>query len=303
MKRIISLFFFSILFYSCDTLLKVFQEEDLLERPPAKRCADCHKNIYEQWTNSRHSLSWMSESYKKATENYRKTKCFSCHIPYEIKIEEKPKWREKHKEDGINCVSCHFREKTKSMHGPYHVFSPPHPSTEDKNYKTSKICSGCHQETYKQWIASKSNKQCQECHMPAKKGSLIQKFPFEYLHFPKDIHNHAFPTGIAKDNDFILNVEKNTKSIKVHIKNTGIPHNLPTADNGKPKLYLTVIFYKDNKEVYKDFEMFFPKKALPFNKDYVVEFLSPAHFNGIKIILERKLSWKKKREKILEKKF
>ena len=303
MRKIISLFLFSILFYSCDSLFKVFQEEDLLERPPAKRCADCHRDIYNQWKESRHSLSWISEGYKKATQNYKKTKCFSCHIPYEIKIEEKPHWRKKHREDGINCVSCHFKDETKSMHGPYDVFSPPHPSTEDKTYKTSKICSGCHQETYKQWLVSKSEKQCQDCHMHAKKGSLIQKFPFEYLHFLKDVHNHSFPTGIAKDNDFLIKVEKNQTSIKVYITNTGIPHNIPTADNGKPKLYLTAVFYKDGKEIYRDFEMFFPKKSLAYNREYISEFISVEPFDKIKIILERKLSWEKKREKILEKEF
>ena len=303
MKRIISVFLLSFLFYSCDSLFKVFQEDDLLERPPAKRCADCHKNIYDQWKNSRHSLSWVSEGYKKSTENYRKVKCFSCHIPYEIKVSEKPKWREKHREDGINCVACHFKDETKSMHGPYDVFSPPHPSTEDKTYKISKICSGCHQETYKQWALAKSDRNCQDCHMPAKKGSLIQKFPFEYMHLPKYVHNHSFPTGKAKDKDFFIKVEKGKHIARVKIKNIGIPHNLPTADNGKPKIYLSILFIKDGKEIYKDSEMFFPRKALKYNEEYIATFYSPEDFNKVKIILERKLSWKKEREKILEKEF
>ncbi len=300
MIKIISIFILSFLFYSCENIFTIFREEDLLKRPPSKRCSDCHKEIYNQWKKSRHSKSWISSGYKKATQNYSKTKCFSCHIPYEIKVGEKPEVREKHREEGVNCVACHFKEETMSMHGPYDVFSPPHPSTEDKNYMNSKICSGCHEKTYRQWELSKDNRQCQDCHMPGKKGSLIQKFPFEYLHLPKTVHSHIFLAGKASAEDIKINIFKIDKGIKISIENTGIPHNLPTADNGKPKVYLTVVFLKDKKEVYRDGEMFFPKFSLVYKEKYENIYISPNKFDSVKIILERKLSWQKKKEKILE---
>ncbi len=266
MKKIISLFFLTVLLYGCDFISNIFLEKDLLQRPEAKRCGDCHRDIYNQWKNSRHSLSWVSEDYKKRTNHYSKTKCFSCHIPYEIKIGEKPEFREKNKEDGINCVSCHFKDGTKSMHGPYDVFSPPHPSTYDPNYSMADICSGCHQKTYKQWKSTNTEKNCQDCHMPAKKGSLIQKFPFEYLHLPKDVHNHSFPVGRAGKDDISVKIQKKDKKLYIYLLNKGIPHNLPTADNGKPKIYLSVMFYKNNLPINKQMEIFFPAKPLPYKR-------------------------------------
>ncbi len=300
MKRIISLLFASFLFSGCESFFKIFQEEDLLKRPEAKRCGECHKNIYNQWKDSRHSKSWISEGYRKVTNNYRKTKCFNCHIPYEIKIGEKPDFREKHRDDGINCVSCHFREDTKSMHGEYDVFSPPHPSTKDINYSTSKICSGCHQKTYKQWEETGVRKECQDCHMPSKTGSLIQKFPFEYLHRKKEVHNHSFPTGIIKEQDIQIDAEKLGRKLFITIKNVSIPHNIPTADNGKPKLYLTVIFKEKDDEVYIDRYMFTPKDPVFYKKERVLTFKSFENFDSVDIILERKLSHQKIKEKILE---
>ncbi len=136
--------------------------------------------------------------------------------------------------------------------------------------------------------------------MPSKKGSLIQKFPFQYLHFPKDVHNHSFPTGKADKKDILLEVKKVKRKLLVKIKNLGIPHNLPTADNGKPKVYLTVIFIKDGIDINRQKEMFFPKKAIPYKKEISITFRTPKNFDSVKILLERKLSWKKKKEVLLE---
>ncbi|MGC9081235.1 hypothetical protein [Sulfurihydrogenibium sp.] len=36
---------------SCDKVKDVFQEKDILQRPVAKRCSECHENIYNQVEN------------------------------------------------------------------------------------------------------------------------------------------------------------------------------------------------------------------------------------------------------------
>lgn len=123
---------------SCEKGLELFQEKDLLERPTSKRCAECHENIYNQFKESRHAMSWISPEFKRGSESCSKEKCLSCHAPYEITINEKPKLRDVHRENGV--VACHFRDSTKSMHGPYDVFSPPHPSTQDLTYTKAEIC-------------------------------------------------------------------------------------------------------------------------------------------------------------------
>ncbi|RMD47109.1 MAG: hypothetical protein D6834_01445 [Aquificota bacterium] len=303
-KKISFLFLFSFLLFSCDEKNKfwsLFQEKDLLKHPTAKRCAECHQEIYNQWKSSRHSKSWISEYYKRATNNYSKTKCLSCHSPLEMSISKKPEFRDFHKEDGINCVSCHYFSKDNAIHGPYDVFSPPHPSTEDKHFKQSIMCASCHKETYKQWKETGSSKTCQSCHMtPIKKMKLIQKFPFQYFHFAKNVYNHSFPAKKATKNDLDIKVKKDKDTIELHVTNKGIPHNLPTADNGKPKLYVKIETYKNNSPLESFQKIITPKYSLKYNKEKILEFITFEDFNKVKIKIYRKLSWQKQKELIKE---
>ena len=294
---------FAPLIFSCESLEKVaynlFLEEDLLKRPKAKRCADCHQKIYDQWKNSRHSLAWISEHFKKSTNNYSKVKCLSCHAPYEIEVLEKPKLRDFHREDGINCVSCHFKDKTNSMHGPYDVFSPPHYSTKDENYIKSEICAGCHKETYKQWKNASVKDSCQVCHMPSKKDNLIQKFPFYLFHRKKEVHNHSFPVLKASQEDISVKIKKEKDSITVYIKNEKIPHNLPTADQGKPKWYVKLKLYRNKQIIYEDQNMITHKEGIPYKEEREIQFYIYDDYDNAEVEIYRKLSWSSKKEKIL----
>ncbi len=302
--RIILILIATVMITACNNF-NPFLEEDLLKRPKAKRCADCHKKIYDQWKDSRHFHSWNSETFKRSSQNYSKVKCLSCHAPYEIKVGEKPELRNFHREDGINCASCHFKDETKSMHGPYKVFSPPHPSKQDLTYTKSEICSGCHQETYKEWKKTGSENSCQSCHMPSKKDKIIQKFPFDLFHSKKDLHNHSFPVLKASEKDLEIKISKEDEStILVTITNKTVPHNLPTADQGKPKFYVTVEFYKDDNKIDEDSQLILHKgdEAFVYQKPKTLEFTTFEEYNSISIKIERKLSWKKKRELIFFKK-
>ena len=302
MKRLVFLPL-ALLFIGCDSIQDIFLEEDLLHKPEAKRCGDCHKNIYNQWKDSRHSKSWVSEEYRKKTENYKKTKCFSCHIPYQVDPLKEPEYRNKHREDGINCVACHFKDETNAIHGEYDVFSPPHPSKQDLSYTKSEICAGCHKKTYQQWKKASVEKQCQNCHMPAKKGSLIQKFPFEYLHLPKEVHDHSFPVPVPDRKSFDIEIVMEKDTVNILITNNKIPHSVPTADNGKPKYYLTVEFIKDGKVVQRETEMITSKNPFEYKVKKDLQFFVFEDFKSLKIILERKLSWERKKKKILEERF
>lgn len=285
---------------SCEQIKSVFEEEDLLKRPVAQRCSDCHQEIYKQWKSSRHAVAWTSPEFKRASENYSKEKCLSCHAPYEITVHEKPKLREANLSDGINCVSCHFRDSTKSMHGPYEVFSPPHPSTQDSLYTKAEICSGCHQETYKQWKSAGVDKNCQSCHMPPEKGKLIQKFPFDMFHASKEVHHHGFAVPTPKSDAFRVEVARNTESVSVFITNLKVPHNVPTADHGNPKYYVDIFLVKNGQTVYSDGQTISKKEALLPKQTLELRFSVKNEFDKIKVKLSRKLSWEEKPKKVAE---
>ena len=287
-----------VLLLGCGPFEEVFVEEDLLERPPAKRCSDCHTQIYKEWLKSRHAKAWTSEHFRKESENYTKTKCLPCHAPHQVDPLKKPLLRAEFREDGVSCVACHFKEETRSMHGPLKVWSPPHPSKKDTSYLKSQFCAGCHQETFKEWKRTKTDKTCQSCHMPSLgKEDLIQKFPFYLFHLAKPRTSHEFPTLKVKGEDIRLEL----KGSSLLLTNTGVPHNLPTADQGNPKLYLIAkVTYKDGstKTVRR---IFSPqaKNALPYGTPRVVR-LPAGEIERVDVKLFRKLSWQKEKELIKE---
>ena len=67
-----------------ETALELVREKELLERPDAKSCSECHEGIYKAWKESRHSVSWISKTYVEASENHSKEKCLACHIPESV---------------------------------------------------------------------------------------------------------------------------------------------------------------------------------------------------------------------------
>ncbi len=290
-----------ILFAFISSCGDVFVEKDLLQRPQAKRCSDCHAEIFKEWEKSRHAMAWKSEKFRLESEEYTKTKCFSCHAPHQVDPEIKPSLRAEFREDGVSCVACHFKEQTKAMHGPHKVWSPPHPSKQDLNYTKAFFCAGCHQETYKEWHLTKVQKSCQDCHMPSMGDKrLVQKFPFEYFHSKKPRHDHSFPVGIAKSEDIQIELER-TENLRLKITNVGVPHNLPTADQGDPKLYIIMDADLPNGESSRIVRVlsYQAKNALVYGVPKYIE-LPWLEVKSLRVSLQRRLSWKEERERIKE---
>ena len=296
--RFLFLFLFLIALTGCEKINEIFLEEDLLQRPPAKRCADCHAKIYEAWKESRHAKAWISAHFKQESENYSKLKCLSCHAPHQVDPLEKPLLRVERRHEGVNCVACHFKEETKAMHGPYKVWSPPHPSKEDKNYTKSEICAGCHRETYKEWKLARVQTTCQQCHMKVKDITwIMDKFPFLLFHTRKPLHDHTFPAGKATPKD--LKTFLTEKGLK--IVNVGIPHNLPTADQGNPKLYIIAEVYYQNgkKRVIRKILSPQSNTALRYLEPYNIKIPKYEEVEKVVLKIYRRLAWKKERELIL----
>ncbi len=282
----------------CERLETVFVEEDLLQRPPAKRCSDCHTDIYREWKKSRHFHAWTSENFRVESENYAKVKCLSCHAPHQVDPEKKPLLRAEFREDGVSCVACHFKEETRSMHGPLKVWSPPHPSRQDLSYTKSTFCAGCHRETYKEWKMAKVEKSCQSCHMPSLgKRDLIQKFPFYLFHLAKPRTSHEFPSLKAGPED----VEVRLEAGKLILTNVGVPHNLPTADQGDPRLYLLaeITYANGRKRIVRKLLSPQSKTALAYKEPKEIR-IPPAEVKEVRVKLLRKLAWSEERELIKE---
>lgn len=282
-----------------ESLKKLLHEADLLENAEAKDCSKCHKTIYEAWKKSRHSQAWIDEIYIKDSDNRSKEKCLPCHIPQVVRAGIKPDPRTWVRDDGVYCVPCHVVDK--EMNGPYDLFAPPHPTRQNPEYRKAKICGTCHQKTLKEWEATGTEKTCQTCHMPRSDDRrLTQKFPFSLLHSKKSVADHRFPHGEIEKDDLKFEARVEDGAVVVVLQNMAIPHQVPTAENGDPRLYLYVLLYDASaQEVDRYKEIFAPQQetALPFGKKMEFRYPLPTGTTA-DVSLQYQPAWAKEKSEL-----
>lgn len=115
-------------------------------------CANCHKDIFENWTSTRHAQAFSSPIFQRDWSKLaQQTACLQCHTtgfnPEEGTFAEA----------GVTCEACH---------GP---FQPRHPAEPMARKTDADLCSTCHKTTTDEWRASPHHNagvQCQACHNP-----------------------------------------------------------------------------------------------------------------------------------------
>ncbi|MFN3599738.1 MAG: hypothetical protein ACK4VK_08420, partial [Aquificaceae bacterium] len=124
-----------------------------------------------------------------------------------------------------------------------------------------------------------------------------------YFHTKKPRHDHSFPTGKAKPEDLAIEVERG-ETLRLKVINVGIPHNLPTADQGDPKLYIIISALLPTGESSRIVKVlsYQAKNALVYKEPTYIE-LPWAEVKALEVLIQRKLSWKEEREDIVKKEF
>jgi hypothetical protein len=280
--------------------LELVRDQEILKRPPAKKCSECHKNIFKAWKESRHSVSWLSETFIEASENRSKEKCLPCHIPQSVQG-EKPEPRTDLRDEGIYCVSCHFINN--KMHGPYDLLAPPHPTFRNPDYVRSNFCSSCHQKTFKEWKATQIEDTCQDCHMPRKKGRLTQKTGLNLLHKKRWVADHSFLHGKITEKDVVFKATWEENFFNISLENQTIPHFVPTADNGDPRLYVYIKFFNGKEEVDNAKEIIAPQQetALPYNKKIYYRYRLFDAVSKAVVKLKYQPAWSKEKTEVFSK--
>ena len=97
-----------------DPHAEVFSEDDF---PSASKCADCHRQIYDEWSSSNHAYAGISPMFHKFEQKINDLAptisnfCVRCHMSVGTTLGEDrfaPLWeRSQVSREGVTCVSCH----------------------------------------------------------------------------------------------------------------------------------------------------------------------------------------------------
>ncbi|MCB9881748.1 MAG: hypothetical protein H6834_08160 [Planctomycetes bacterium] len=231
----------------------IFEDESLTrtgaDTPSSATCGHCHMRQYEEWSASTHALAYANEAFRQASDDYRLGDCLGCHAPDSVFDGRNLHARDVHRDEGVNCVSCHFQDG--AMQGPleHTSFVEPHPlGSPNPTYRSSQFCGTCHVRALQQVEASpeEGRKTCQECHMPeitrtvTQADDLIGKI-FVAMEEDKAQRRHTFHLDAVQDLDeaFDLVIEPALQGLRVVLENH-LPHSVPTGSFGTRRVQLHV---------------------------------------------------------------
>lgn len=194
-------------------------------------CQDCHAEIYAEWKESQHAISWTNPAVRALSNDFANQDCIDCHAPRPVfvtGIGERVLPRTARRHEGVDCLSCH-QLPDGSMAGtradPRAACRP----VEKLELTRPDFCSGCHNqhETVDQWRASKwpdRDKDCLACHMPYIDGD------------PNKRRDHRFPGGnvLAMVKDAVeLRGRREGDGWIIELENVNAGHAFPTDERSR----------------------------------------------------------------------
>jgi hypothetical protein len=176
---------------------------------PAFICEDCHIEVYDRWTGSRHAASFNNPLFRNSLDKVLETapgygrKCFFCHGPTATVPEGSMRAGRTVKE-GVTCDFCHtvyaarlsdefprYLNSPGTKRGPVEGAVSTHHEAEFSHLsQDSKLCAGCHEfknqhnvgilttgSEWKESSYSDDGVHCQNCHLPQpyRKVRLLRK--------------------------------------------------------------------------------------------------------------------------------
>lgn len=235
----------------------------------AKSCKNCHKEVYQNWFNSRHRVSFTNELYQESHKREPRNWCINCHAPLikpngiQSKLEDRIL-----KEEGISCNVCHVREK-KILVEKLPILKEKkyfHEYKLEKKYGDRNFCADCHQFNFPTIESARNDKNFHysKLEMQNTLNEFNSSF-FNNLGECKTCHleaysknTHSFFGGHSKNKlseSIELEIEKITETkISIKIIGIGIAHSFPTGDlfrtlrlkliEPKSKKFITEIYLK-----------------------------------------------------------
>lgn len=194
----------------------------------SKQCADCHREVYDEWFGSHHQIAYENPEVRKLSDDFRNKECQACHLPrpiVETGLLERTLPRITRPDEGVDCLTCHLGPggrivgTTASDLGCMPI--------ADRRHMGVELCQTCHNQhqTTDQWRASAwpaKGFDCNTCHMP----ETVRKDG-------KRGRGHVYPGAhdvemLRKAGDFRMRVEDG--KVVLELENVYAGHNFPTEE-------------------------------------------------------------------------
>jgi hypothetical protein len=288
----------------------------------SKDCRECHEEIYDHWKNAMHSMSIEDPIFKASfmeayfnTAGEAKYNCLRCHAPVAL-INNDYDLKNEITKEGVSCDFCHSIKKVNLNNkdnpfefetgdikwGPLsNVDSPAHSTEPSPLFKSSELCSGCHEYvndkgvkilgTFSEWKASPyaaEGTHCQDCHMPLIPGKIVK--PEIKTSSQKQINLHAISAGhsteqlrkaisvdiktVNREGDFIEVIVDVTNTGSGHMVPTGIPARklilyvelrAPNEYFSQQRVYQRILVDESGSEIKKECEIFLKAAKTSFD--------------------------------------
>jgi nitrate/TMAO reductase-like tetraheme cytochrome c subunit len=224
-------------------------QEVKLDLSTSESCRACHEDVYAEWEESYHALSFVDPLVREETQsdNFRVLQCIPCHAPSPVLEHGIGKGarvvpRVAFRDEGINCLSCH---KIHDQIAATRTVDAPCRPVEVPELRQAALCAPCHNqhETVDEWERSSFHAEgvsCLDCHMAPVERTLA------------DGRSHVFPG--SHDGDFLrdaLTVEVSAAEEVLHVSltNHGAGHNFPTDARHRALDLVVTLVTQDGLEV------------------------------------------------------
>lgn len=200
----------------------------------SRQCQECHADVYAEWEQSQHSVSWTNPAVRFLSNDFANQDCIDCHAPQPVFLTgmgNRVLPREERRVEGVDCIACHQLPESEGggMAGTNQFPTAACQPVAKIELQRVDFCAGCHNQhkTVDQWRDSEwpaRGEDCLSCHMPHRGGD------------PNAGRSHLFLGGTQ------MSVVRSAVEMRgrfedgvyrVEVENVGAGHAFPTDERSR----------------------------------------------------------------------